>query len=67
MIALQLPNFTEENHLVRELMYKRQMDLIQDNLDKVSKHLIKGIEIANLDTKRIPHVIDLSVRLTETT
>lgn len=67
MATLALPTFTEENHLVRERMYKRQMEMMQENIDKISKHLITWIEIANLDTKQIPNVLDLSKRLTETT
>lgn len=67
MTSLQLPDFTPENHLVRQRMYARQMDLIDQNKQKISTHLIRGIEIADLDTQRIPNVIDLSQRLTHTT
>lgn len=63
---LTIPYFTPENHKVRELMYQRQMDKIISS-NKISKHLIQGLEIANLSTDSIPDVGELSLRLTETT
>jgi len=63
---LELPAFSVENHKVWKIMVDRQMKLIESS-NKISKHLLTGLEIANLPLDRIPNVQKLSKRLHKNT
>lgn len=63
---LTLPDFTKENHLVREKMFKTQTRHIYES-NRVSAHIHKGIELAELRADQIPNVLELSNRMFKTT